>query len=90
MRISLVIPVYYNAENLKPLYTDIKQKLYSHSEYEWELVMVNDGSKDNSWAVMQKLAEEDSRIKTIVYQEISAHMQQYCADYQIAQVNVRL
>lgn len=63
MRISLVIPVYYNAENLKPLYTDIKQKLYSHSEYEWELVMVNDGSKDNSWAVMQELAEEDSRIK---------------------------
>ena len=63
MKISLVIPVYYNAENLMPLYDDIKNKLLDHTEYEWEIVMVDDGSKDDSYEVMKQLSEEDHRIK---------------------------
>lgn len=63
MKISLVIPVYYNQDNLNPLYNDIKEKLLVHNEYEWEIVMVNDGSKDNSYEVMKQLARKDDRIK---------------------------
>lgn len=63
MKISLVIPVYYNQDNLRPLYKDIQDKLYTHTEYEWELVMVNDGSQDNSYKVMQEIAACDERIK---------------------------
>ena len=63
MKISLVIPVYYNAENLMPLYDDIKNKLLDHTEYEWQIVMVDDGSKDDSYEVMKQLSEEDHRIK---------------------------
>lgn len=62
MKISIVIPVYYNQDNLKPLYQDIKKKLYSCSEYTWEIVMVNDGSKDESYQIMKELAKEDERI----------------------------
>lgn len=65
MKISIIIPVYFNQDNLRPLYQDIQEKLYSHTEYEWELVMVNDGSKDESYQVMRELASEDSRIKII-------------------------
>lgn len=65
MKISIIIPVYFNQDNLRPLYHDIQEKLYSHTEYEWELVMVNDGSKDESYSVMQELASEDPRIKII-------------------------
>ena len=64
MKISLIIPVYYNEGNLHPLYKDIQEKLYIHSEYEWEIIMVNDGSKDASYTVMKELAETDDRIKT--------------------------
>lgn len=63
MKISVVIPVYYNQENLGPLYHDIQKKLYIHEEYDWELVLVNDGSQDNSYAVMEELAKKDERIK---------------------------
>lgn len=63
MKISVVIPVYYNQDNLRPLYADMSEKLLSHDEYEWEIVMVNDGSKDKSYTVMKALAEKDSRIK---------------------------
>lgn len=63
MKVSVVIPVYYNQDNIKPLYQDIQEKLLSHTEYEWEIVMVNDGSKDNSYTVMQEIARADDRIK---------------------------
>lgn len=63
MKISVIIPVYYNQDNLGPLYQDIQKKLYIHEEYEWELVLVNDGSQDNSYAVMKELAEKDEQIK---------------------------
>lgn len=63
MKISIVIPVYFNEENLTPLYNDIKKKLFDHMEYEWELIMVDDGSLDKSYSVMIKLAEKDKRIK---------------------------
>lgn len=63
MKISIVIPVYYNQDNLKPLYKNIQEKLYPHAEYEWEIVMVNDGSQDDSYGVMQELAATDDRLK---------------------------
>lgn len=63
MKISIVTPVYYNEDNLKPLYNDINEKLFCHTEYEWEFVLVNDCSLDGSYKVMQELAEKDCRIK---------------------------
>ena len=59
MKVSIVIPVYYNEDNLIPLYKDIKEKFIDAIDYEYEIVMVNDGSKDNSYGVMQKLADQD-------------------------------
>lgn len=63
MKISVIIPVYYNQDNLKPLYYNIQEKLYIHKEYEWELVLVNDGSQDDSYEIMKELANQDNRIK---------------------------
>lgn len=65
MKVSVVIPVYFNQDNLGPLYEDLQRKILNHSEYEWEIVMVNDGSKDESLSVMKSLAKKDKRIKTI-------------------------
>lgn len=63
MKISVVIPVYYNADNLMPLYEDIEKKLFCHTEYQWEFVMVNDGSLDESYSILKKLSAKDDRIK---------------------------
>lgn len=65
MKISLVIPVYYNEDNLRPLYEDIKEKFIKKIDYDYEIVMVNDGSKDNSFGVMKELAAIDPNIKII-------------------------
>lgn len=65
MKLSIIIPVYFNEENLKPLYEDIKKKIIDVIDYDYELVMVNDGSKDASYEVMRELAAADPNIKTI-------------------------
>lgn len=65
MKASVIIPVYFNEENLRPLYRDIKQKFIDKIEFEYELVFINDGSLDRSGAVLQELASEDKNIKVI-------------------------
>ena len=60
-----MIPVYYNEDNLEPLYDDLKKKIIDVIDYEYELVIVNDGSKDNSYEVMKNLAERDEHVKII-------------------------
>ncbi len=63
MKISIIIPVYFSENNLKPLYDDLSCKLLLNTKYEWEIVMINDGSGDQSYGVMQELAAMDQRIK---------------------------
>ena len=65
MKVSIIIPVYYNEDNLLPLYQDLKQKFVDKIDYDYEIVFVNDGSKDKSYDVMKRLADEDSNIKII-------------------------
>lgn len=68
-KISIIVPVYYNQDNLLPLYADLKEKVFDklkeNTNTEYELIMVDDGSKDNSYRVMQDLAKIDSNIKII-------------------------
>lgn len=62
MKVSLIIPVYYNEDNLRPLYQDLKEKFISQIDYDYEIIMVNDGSNDGSYEVIQELAREDDNI----------------------------
>ena len=65
MKVSIIIPVYYNEDNLIPLYDDIKEKFIDVIDYEYEIVLVNDGSKDKSYDIMGRLAVQDSNIKIV-------------------------
>lgn len=64
-KLSIVVPVYYNEENLRPLYDDLKEKVLTKLDIAYEIVFVNDGSKDGSYAVLQELAAEDKNIKLV-------------------------
>lgn len=64
-KLSIVVPVYYNEQNLRPLYHDIKTKIIDVIDFEYEIVMVDDGSEDNSWQVIQELAEQDRNIRPL-------------------------
>lgn len=64
-KLSIVVPVYYNEKNLKPLYEDLKEKVLEKLDCVYEIVFVNDGSKDRSYEVMQELAAMDENIKLV-------------------------
>ena len=61
---SVVIPVYNEEDSLDHLY----QKMLSAMEplgKTWELILVDDGSRDNSFTVLQRLAAADRRVKVV-------------------------
>lgn len=62
--ISIVVPVYHNAPSLPELLRRF-QKIADENPEEFEFVFVDDGSRDNSFAVLEELASEDPRVKAI-------------------------
>ncbi|MDD3370008.1 MAG: glycosyltransferase family 2 protein, partial [Lachnospiraceae bacterium] len=63
--ISIIIPVYYNEGALLPLYEDMKKKALQpilDGGDDYEIIMVDDGSKDNSWNEMNQVFEQDERV----------------------------
>lgn len=64
MKLSFIIPVLNEQESLKELYTEIVQNCQG---YEYEIIFIDDGSVDNSFAVMQELAENDEKVKAVKF-----------------------
>jgi glycosyltransferase involved in cell wall biosynthesis len=56
MRLSIIIPVYNEEESLELLQEAIGQSLANLPELTWEVIYVDDGSTDNSVAVLEKMA----------------------------------
>ena len=64
--ISIVIPVYNEEENIKELHTRLSDVLPTISE-NYEILFVDDGSTDNSFAILKELNNEDKRVKLIKF-----------------------
>lgn len=60
--LSVVSPVYQAQDCLRELYTRLVAVLEKHFD-SFELVLVEDGSPDDSWSVMQELAAKDPRVR---------------------------
>lgn len=59
--ISIIVPVYNASKSIEACVKSIQQQDFT----DWELLLVNDGSSDNSLAMIQELAQTDSRIIVI-------------------------
>ncbi|MEI8201161.1 MAG: glycosyltransferase family 2 protein [Eubacteriales bacterium] len=64
-KISIIVPVYFNQDNLLPLYADLKAKVLDVLTCDYELIFIDDGSGDRSYEVMGQLALIDSRIRIL-------------------------
>jgi polyisoprenyl-phosphate glycosyltransferase len=71
-RYSIVAPIYNEEGNIQILYDRICQVMNSTGE-NWELVTVNDGSRDRSLELLEALAKKDSRIKVINFARNFGH-----------------
>lgn len=68
-KISVVIPCYNSAKMISVVVERIKKTISQRAEYEYEIILVNDGSKDETWNVIRGLAENDNRIKAINFSQ---------------------
>ena len=63
VKVSIVVPVYYNDSSLYALYDDLKAKVLDKAEFDSEIVFVDDCSRDGSWSVVLDLCARDARVK---------------------------
>lgn len=62
-KISIVVPAYNEADSLPTLYERLSSVL--GSAWDWEMIIVNDGSSDDTWQVVEGLYEEDPRVRGV-------------------------
>jgi len=66
MDISIVIPLLNEEESLPELMGWIK-RVMDENHYSYEVILIDDGSKDNSWNVIQELQKEHKSIKSVKF-----------------------
>lgn len=65
-KIIIVIPCFNEEKNIRPLYDKLSNVLHSQkTQYVFEILFVNDGSRDNTIGEIEKLASEDTVVKFI-------------------------
>ena len=65
MKISFVVPIYNEEKGFRDFYTKMLLPELEKVRYDYELILVDDGSSDGSLKIIQDLAEKDKRIKVL-------------------------
>ncbi len=87
MDLSLVIPLLNEEESLTELYNWIVRVVQSNS-YSYEVILIDDGSTDTSWKVIEKLSKKDENVKGIRFQKNYGKSQALHAGFNAAQGDV--
>lgn len=67
MNISIVIPLFNEDESLPELFAWI-ERVMKENNFSYEVIAINDGSKDNSWKVIKAASEKNPNVKGISFQ----------------------
>ena len=77
-KITLIIPCYNEQEVLGILYEELKRVTSQMKQYVFELLFVNDGSKDDTLKILREMAEQDERV---IYYSFSRNFGKEAAMY---------
>ena len=73
-KISVVIPMYFEEQIVDLCYkrtSDVLKKL--NNKYDYEIIFVNDGSKDKTFEILENIAKKDKKIKVISFSRNFGH-----------------
>ena len=65
-KLTIIVPSYNEEKNIRPFYEETTRFL-TNPGYEFQILYINDGSKDATLAEIKKLAVEDSRVKFLSF-----------------------
>ncbi|MBO4808334.1 MAG: glycosyltransferase family 2 protein [Lachnospiraceae bacterium] len=66
-KITIIVPVYNEQESLRAFYEEVNRVTGEMKEQEFELLFIDDGSKDESLSIIKRFAESDSRVKYVSF-----------------------
>lgn len=72
-KISVVIPMYYEEAVAEECYRRMKSVLDTLADYTHEIIFVNDGSKDKTFAILKAIAEKDTCVKILSFSRNFGH-----------------
>ena len=72
-KVSVIIPMYYEEEVAEECYKRLKRVLESINNYDYELIFINDGSKDKTLSILIDIANEDKNVKIISFSRNFGH-----------------
>ena len=64
-KISVVVPMYYEEEIVNICYKELKNVLSNIKDYDYEIIFVNDGSKDKTLNLLEKIAKRNNKVKIV-------------------------
>ncbi len=67
MQLSIVVPLYNEAESLPELH-DWIVRILNQEQLSYEILFIDDGSKDNSWEVITALSKQNNAVKALRFQ----------------------
>ena len=69
---TIIAPIYNEIENIQVLYQRVSEVMNQSGE-EWELVLVDDGSRDGSTDAIRELAKQDEKIRPVIFARNFGH-----------------
>jgi glycosyltransferase involved in cell wall biosynthesis len=87
MKLSIVIPVYNEEENIPKLYEELKAVL-EKLPYDYEIIFVDDGSTDRSYEILKEISQKDKRVKVIRFRRNYGQTAAMYAGFQHAEGDV--
>ena len=67
MKISLIVPCYNEEESLNPFYEELNKVTADMPSYDFEILFIDDGSKDKTLSILKDFAKNDERVKYISF-----------------------
>ena len=64
-KVSILIPCFNEEKSLPLLYPELVKLMDSMPDYQWELMFVNDGSRDNTLQELKQLRQQDERVNYV-------------------------
>ena len=87
MNISVIIPLYNEEDSLPELTAWIKKVMETHN-FTYEIIMVDDGSNDRSWKIIEELAAQNPSIRAIKFRRNYGKSAALHSAFQVAQGDV--
>ena len=78
--LAIIVPC-YNEQEALPLFYKEASKVLEKLNYDYKLLLINDGSKDNTLSIMKSIAKKDEHVKYLSFSRNLAKRQPCMRDF---------